>query len=65
MLLGAYGRGLNEVAAGVKKLSSDVDVDVRRRFRGLEMALVEDEPEKDNEAVKAGRDSDIPESSGV
>jgi hypothetical protein len=55
--LGVYGRGLNDWAAGVKKLSSGVDV--RRRLRGLGIALVDAEPLKDKEAVRRERVSDI------
>lgn len=57
MPFGVYGRGLNEVAAGVKKLRSVVDV--RRRLSGLETTLAEEEPEKEREDEIEGRVSDI------
>jgi hypothetical protein len=56
--LGVYGRGLNDWAAGVKKLSSGV-IDVRRRLRGLGIALVDAVPLKDKEVVRRERVSDI------
>jgi hypothetical protein len=54
---GVYGRGLNDWAAGVKKLRSGVSE--RRCLRGREIALVDGEPAKDREAARRGRDSDI------
>jgi hypothetical protein len=44
---------LKEVAAGVKKVRSEVDV--RRRLSGLETALGEEEPEKDDDGAREGR----------
>lgn len=58
-VLGVYGRGLKDWAAGVKKLRSGVDVRRRLRGRGIALAADEDEPTNKSDGVRLGRDSDI------
>jgi len=47
---GVYGRGLNDWAAGVKKLRSDASE--RLGFRGREITLAEGEPAKERDVVR-------------
>lgn len=58
-VLGVYGRGLKDWAAGVKKLRSGVDVKRRLRGRVIALAANEDEAANESDVVRLGRDSDI------